>query len=185
MHNHSFDDRTSHSDSDELAQLQMHVARAQGEAYGGALELLASSLAFNAGEQRAEGYWIGYTLEPARGTYEWIERELAWREPDEGNVYVGISVRDAADGRFVPAVRVVVTLTDPAGHQAGPHEQPLLWDPTIYHYGRNWSVPTDGEYGIRVRVEPPRFGRRDHVNGSRFTAPVEMEFAAVSISRPS
>jgi len=46
----------------------------------------------------------------------------------------------------------------------------------IYHYGRNWTVPMDGEYTSRVRVEPPTFMRHDEVNGRRFTEPVDVEF---------
>jgi hypothetical protein len=89
-----------------------------------------------------------------------------------------------ADGRFVPAVRVVVTLTERAGRQHGPHEHPLLWDPTIYQYGRNWPVQADGEYHLRVVVQPPRFARSDQVNGNRFTASVVVNFTTVSISAP-
>ena len=51
----------------------------------------------------------------------------------------------------------------------------------IYHYGRNWIVPSDGGYTLRVRVEPPTFMRHDEVNGKRFIEPVEVEFTGVRI----
>ena len=60
-----------------------------------------------------------------------------------------LTVRDASDGRFVPAVRVVATLIDPAGEEVGTHEQPMLWHPIIYRYGRNWLVPGAGDYVLR------------------------------------
>ena len=61
--------------------------------------------------------------------------------------------------------------------------QPLLWHPTIYHYGRDWRAVTDGPHRLRVRVEPPTFMRQDRLNGQRFTEPVEVEFTDVDLSR--
>ena len=48
----------------------------------------------------------------------------------------------------------------------------------IYHYGRNWKVPADGEYTLKVHIEPPTFMRHDEINGCRFTKPVDAEFTA-------
>jgi hypothetical protein len=53
----------------------------------------------------------------------------------------------------------------------------------LYHYGRNWKVPADGNYTLRVRVEPPMFLRHDEVNGCRFTDAVEVEFSGVRVHR--
>lgn len=166
-------------DPDEHSQREMHLARAQGDAYGGALEYLASTLALDAREERGGDYWIGYSVEAAQGAYEWVGGELVWQEPADDVLRVSVSVRDAGDGRFVPTARVLVTLVDPGGHEEGPCEQPLLWDPMIYRYGRNWAMPGDGTYQLRVRVEPPLFARNDRVNGNRFIAATEVEFAPV------
>jgi hypothetical protein len=46
----------------------------------------------------------------------------------------------------------------------------------IYHYGRNWVVPSGGAYTLRARVEPPTFMRHDEVNGRRLTEPVELAY---------
>lgn len=97
--------------------------------------------------------------------------------------HVEVSVRDASDGRFVPGVRVFATLIDPEGNEVGTHEQHLLRHPMVYHYGRNWRVPSDGEHALRVRVEPPAFTRHDRVNGRRVTESVEVEFTGVKVER--
>ncbi len=76
-------------------------------------------------------------------------------------------------GASVLGVRVFGTLVAPDGTEVGTHEQALLWHPMIYHYGRSWVAPADGEYVLCVRVEPPTFMRHDEVNGRRFTEPVE------------
>lgn len=170
-------------DTDEATQRQLHLARAQGDAYGDAVAHMATAVAQDGGEQRAGDYWIGYAVEDAEGMYEWRGGELVWREPGETNLHVEITVRDAGDGRFVPGARVLVTLIDPVGEELGTHEHPLLWHPMIYHYGRNWTTDADGLHTLRVRVEPPTFMRHDQVNGRRFTAPTEVEFHDVMVKR--
>jgi len=72
-------------------------------------------------------------------------------------------------------------LIDPDGNEVGTHVQPFLWHPWLYHYGRNWTVPEEGEYRVRVRVEPPTFMRHDHENGRRYLEPVEVEFEGVPV----
>lgn len=170
-------------DTSEADARQLELARAQGEAYGRALEHMTGEVAHDGGEQEAGHYRIGYAIEEAEGMYEWAYGELVWREPGEANLHVEVAVRDAADGRFVPACTVVATLVAPDGTEVGTHEHPLLWHPMLYHYGRNWQVPADGEYTLRVRVEPPTFMRHDEVNGKRFVEPVEVEFTGVHVER--
>lgn len=67
-------------------------------------------MARDGGEQRAGDYLVGYAVEGAEGMYEWVGGALGWRDPGDDNVHVEVAVRDAGDGRFVPAVRVVATL---------------------------------------------------------------------------
>jgi hypothetical protein len=168
--------------TDEASPEQLEAAREQGRAYGRALELMTTQIADDGGERRAGEFLVGYAVEQAEGMYEWRDGELVWREPEDENLHVEVSVRDAADGRFVPGVRVEATLIDADGTELGPYEQPLLWHPMLYHYGRNWTVPHGGDYSLRVRVEPPRFSRHDDVNGCRFVEPVEVEFADVHVN---
>lgn len=167
----------------EATAEQLDLARAQGRAYGRALEYMTGTVAQDGREQRAGDYLVGYAVEKAEGMYAWVDGALVWRDPGEANLHVEVAVRDAGDGRFVPGVRVLATLLDPQGTEVGTHEQPLLWHPMIYHYGRNWTVPSDGAYTLRVRIEPPTFMRHDEINGRRFVAPVEVEFRGVKVER--
>lgn len=167
--------------SDEASEEQLAAARAQGDAYGKALALMTSKVANDGGEQRAGDYLIGYALEEAEGMYRFEQGGLQWLEPRDENLHVEVAVRDAGDGRFLPALTVYATLIAGDGGEVGTHEQPLLWHPMLLHYGRNWKVPGDGEYTLRVRVEPATFMRHDEVNGRRFTEPVEVEFAGVKV----
>jgi hypothetical protein len=168
--------------SDEADERQLGLAREQGRAYGRALAHMVTDVAEDGGEERAGPYLVGYAVEEAEGMYTWTEGELVWREPAAENLHVEIAVRDAADGRFVPELDIEATLIDPDGGEHGPHRLPLLWHPMIYHYGRNWSVPCDGTYRLRVHVHAPRFARHDEINGKRFMEPVELEFGDVEIA---
>jgi hypothetical protein len=170
-------------DTSEATQRQLDLARAQGDAYGTALKHMTDDVAHDGGEQRAGEYLVGYAVEEAEGMYAWVGDSLQWQSAGDDNAHIEVSVRDAGDGRFVPCLTVEVTLTAPDGTVIGPHEQPMLWHPMIYHYGRNWRLPADGTYVLHVRIEPPAFMRHDEVNGRRFTEPVEAEFTKVSIER--
>lgn len=167
----------------EATTEQLNFARAQGDAYSQAVAYMANEVAHDGGEQRAGDYIVAYAVEEAEGMYEWSDGKLAWREPGEDNLHVEVAVRDAGDGRFVPGVRVLATLVDPQGNEVGTHEHPLLWHPMIYHYGRNWNVPADGDYALRVHIEPPTFMRHDEVNGRRFMEAVDVEFKPVKVQR--
>jgi hypothetical protein len=107
---------------------------------------------------------------------------VAWRDPEDENVHLEVSVRDRADGRFVPGLRVTATLTAPGGDTVGPVELPLLWHPMLYHYGRNLTAPADGQYTLPVHIDPPTFMRHDEVNGRRFAEPVDVEFRDIRSS---
>ena len=166
--------------SDEATKKQLALARKQGAAYEAALQHMVQKEA-QGSEKHAGDYIVAYAVESAEGMYHREGDELTWQEPQSENVHVEISVRDGADGRFVPGLAVFVTLYDSNGQQIGRHQQPFLWHPWLYHYGRNWTVPGDGQYRLHVRIEPAEFGRHDKENGRRYWKPVEVEFSEVEI----
>lgn len=167
--------------SDEAEEKTLQMAREQGLALERALKHMTEEEADDGGEKRAGDYLVGFAVEAAEGMYEMRDGTLEWKEPEDENVHVEVSVRDAADGRFIPALAVHATLIDPQGNELGTNRQPFLWHPWLYHYGRNWAVPGDGDYTLRVRIEAPTFGRHDKINGKRFQEDVEVEFTGVKI----
>jgi hypothetical protein len=169
--------------TDEADAKQLELAREQGASYRKALEHMANEVAHDGGMQEAGEYLIAYAVEEAEGMYDWVDGELVWHDPEDENMHLEIAVCDLSDGRFVPDVTVICTLIDPSGNEVGTHELPILWHPMLYHYGRNWKVPADGEYTLRVRVEPPKFMRHDEVNGCRFKELVECTFEGVQVER--
>lgn len=172
-------------DTSEATKTQLDLAKGQGEAFGKALEYMVQQVANTGGKQHAGEYIVGYAVEDAEGMYRYRNGQLDWQNPDGENAHVEVTVCDAADGRFVPAVKVTAALITPGGQKLGPHDQELVWHPMLYHYARNWTLPEDGEYTLQVHIEPPTFMRHDEVNGRRFTKPVDVEFTGVKIQRGS
>ncbi len=166
--------------SDEAKQKGLELARKQGDAYGQALEYMVKDVAHGS-SKRAVDYEVAYAVENAEGLYRLVEGQLEWVEPRKENAHIEIAVRDAADGRFIPELQVHVTVLDDKCNIVDSHEQPFLWHPTLYHYGLNWTLPREGDYTLRVHIEPPHFMRHDKINGRRYTEAVDVEFQNVHI----
>ena len=168
--------------SDEASEEGLELARAQGAALRRALDHMTEEVAHDGGTARAGDYLVAYAVEEAEGL--WVrgdDGELRWQEPQEENVHVEVGVFDGADGRFVPGLTVEATLVGPDGQEVGTHRLPFLWHPWLHHYGRNWKVPGDGQYTLRVRIEAPDFPRHDQKNGQRYAGEVEVTFEDVQI----
>lgn len=160
--------------SEESTEEQLKLATKQGRAYAAALKGMDKEA--GADKARAGEYEVAIVVENAEGMWHMHDGELMWREPDNENAHIEVAVTDAADGRFIPGLTVTVTVIDPDGINLGAHEQPMLWHPWLYHYGRNWEVRDEGDYTIRVNIAAPTFMRHDHENGNRYAQPVELEF---------
>ncbi len=169
--------------SDEADRKQLQIARKDGDAYQEALQYMVNEVAHTGATQRAGDYTVGYAQEEAEGMYALLsEGNLEWQEPAPGdNCHLEISVSDAADGRFIPALKIHATLTKQDGQRVGPFEVPFLWHPGLYHYGLDLQVPGDGHYTLNVKIEPPTFKRHDKKNGQRYAETVEVEFGDVNI----
>ena len=167
--------------SEESTAQQLRLAKAQGEALERAIEAMDEESDSGVLARRVGDYEIAVAVEEAEGMWHRRGEELVWENPGDENCHVEVCVRDAADGRFVPGLEVGVTLIDAEGNELGEERQPFLWHPWLYHYGRNWTVPAGGTYGIRVRVEPPAFMRHDRENGRRYLDAVEVEFDGIEI----
>jgi hypothetical protein len=163
------------SASNEAEPDQLDVARVEGGAYAQALEAMDEES--GAVTQRAGDYLVAFVQENAEGMYELDDGRLVWREAaEEANVHLEIAVADAADGRFVPALDVTLTVLE-GDQELFTTTMPFLWHPYLYHYGSNARVPGEGPYTVRVRIDPPAFMRHDPVNGRRYEQPVEVVFA--------
>ena len=171
--------------SDEAEPEELQLASKQGHVYGVALEHMVKKVAHDGGEQKAGDYLVAYAVEEAEGMYvpEGPDGALEWHDPGpDENCHIEIAVRDRADGRFIPGLQVELTVVGPDGTEVGTATQPFIWHPWLWHYGRNWGVPGDGEYTFRVTIEPPSFHRHDRENGRRYERREQLELTGVKIA---
>jgi hypothetical protein len=166
--------------SNEATTDQLALAIEQGEAFQHAVDAMMEE-ADDGAERTVGGCIVGYAVGKAEGMYYRKGPRLEWMDPGDTNVHVEVIVRDSADGRFLPGLCVQATLIDAAGKEIGTELQPFIWHPWLYHYGRNWRVPGDGAYGLRIHIDPPEFSRHDEKNGKRYMEPVDVEFMGVKI----
>lgn len=130
--------------SEEADEKGLELAKAQGEALTRTLRHMTGDVADDGREVEIGEYLVAYAVEKAEGMYVPQDDQLEWVDPGNENAHIEIAVRDAADGRLIPGLDVEVTVIAEDGREIGPHTQPLLWHPYLYHYGRNWELPGDG-----------------------------------------
>lgn len=167
--------------SDEGDEKGLKLAREQGDALTKTLVHMTDEIATDGREVQVGEYLVAYAVEEAEGMYMPMNGTLEWVYPEKENCHVEVSVRDAADGRFIPGLDVKVTVIGEDGREHGTQKLPLLWHPYLYHYGRNFRVPEDGAYKLRVRFDAPDFMRHDEKNGRRFLTGVDHTFENVTI----
>ncbi|MFP4345904.1 MAG: iron transporter [Anaerolineales bacterium] len=168
--------------SEETKERHLEMAKAQGEAYEKALMEMINHMAEGGGVKRRGDYLIGYALEKAEGMWQPQEYgQLTWQEPEDENLHIEVVVRDGADGRFIPGLVVQVTLLNSQNRDVGKHRHYFIWHPWLYHYGRNWKVPEEGTYTLKVHIEPPEWNRHDKKNGQRYAEEVDVTFENVEI----
>ena len=158
----------------------MHLARLQGDAYAQAAAYLLSEASAIGAEGRVGGYWISYVAgvetgtDPPNGTRD-------QGDIDAGMVLLGVIVRDAADGRFVPGLQVVVTVVEPGGSEIGCHEHPLLWHPLVHQYALAWALPRAVPLRLRVSIAWTPVVQKSRSYCNRLATSVEIEFSDVII----
>lgn len=167
--------------SDEADKRGLELGRAEGEAFGRTLRHMLEDVADGGREIENGDYLIAYAVEKAEGMYAPRNGGFEWQEPEDENIHIEVAVRDRADGRPIPGLDVDVTVIDRNGKEVGTHRHPLLWHPYLYHYGRNWVVPGDGIYTLRVRFPAPQFHRHDRKNGNRFSEGADVKFENVEM----
>ena len=164
------------SASNEADAEQLEIARAEGDAYGRALQAMDEES--GSVTQRAGDYLVAFVQEDAEGMYAPDgSGGLVWYEaPEDANAHLEVAVADAGDGRFVPGLDVTLTV-EQDGRELFTTPVPFLWHPFLHHYGTNAAVPGEGPYTVRIRIEAPTYMRHDPVNGKRYAEPVEVVFA--------
>jgi hypothetical protein len=167
--------------SDEATAMGLALARKAGEAYQEMLRYFVDHVAHCGRLVECGDYLVALAVEKSEPLWYPQGEQLELHEPPRrANQHLEVVVCDRADGRFIPALEVTVTLLKD-GRETGTWDLPFLWHPTIYHYGRNVEVVTGGTHTARVSIARPGFPRHDKVNGRRYTQAVVLEVDGIDL----
>lgn len=167
--------------TDEADAKGLELARQAGDAYQRMVEHFLNDIATGGAIRPAGDYLIGVATEQAEPLWHLLGGRLQLKEPaPDLNCHLEVVVMDAADHRFIPGLEVNVTLSRD-GQELGTHRLPMLWHPTMFHYGRSVHVQDEGQYAMTVCIEAPNFGRHDKTNGRRYGEPVTVTYEGIQI----
>lgn len=147
-------------------------------------QVMMMDLIKQTGAQRTVGdYQVAYLLDPPRGYYAMTDGQLTWVPPAPGETqHIEAVVMDSLTGKMVPVSPVTIDVIDQSGNVVQSKQLAYYWHPMADHYGANFSIPTSGNYSLRVRAPAPDIRRHNRDLGDRFTTPVDVTFASVRIA---
>jgi hypothetical protein len=167
--------------SDEATAEGLRLAKQEGDLYHRMVKYFVENVAVDGALQPAGEYIVGFSVEHSEPLYFPLGDSLQLVNPADDNAHLEVVVMDAGDHRFVPELTIYVTVHGGDGKSLGSYRLPFLWHPTMYHYGTDVHVPSEGKYDVTVHIDTPRFPRHDPVNGKRYTEPVTAEFKGITI----
>ncbi len=146
----------TYQSGDQSFKKDEHISEEQNKTFKEAFDYIIQKNSY-VGHRIKGGYLIAYSLEFARNLTSPGEGDPRWQDLRDENAHIGIAVHDANDLHFIEGLSVNVTVIDEEGYVVGTLDHPLLERPNLYHYGRNWKLPGDGKYTLRIKVETPEF----------------------------
>ncbi|HEX8923907.1 MAG TPA: iron transporter [Patescibacteria group bacterium] len=159
---------------------EKNLAAAQGKTYDLALDEIRQQL--SAVSKESGDFVITLVAGPAEGRYmALLEGGLEWKDASQQDdtQHIQIIVQDKDDHRFVPNLEIVIQVFDKDKRLVAEGNQPFLWHPYLYHYGKNYFIPEDGTYAVRVIIKSPHFPRHDRKLGNRYQQDVSVDFDSV------
>jgi hypothetical protein len=169
--------------TDEASRRGLELAREEGDAYHRMVEYFINEVATSGALQEAGDYLVGVAVEEAEPLWHLMGGRLQLKEPPaDANAHLEVVVMDRADHRFIPGLTVGVVLSR-GEREIGTYHLPMLWHPTMFHYGFSVHVPADDDYTMAVSIEAPTFGRHDKTNGERYASGVTVTFDSIRIER--
>lgn len=167
----------------EAMEAQKVLSRGAGRAYAHTLQGMYKQA--NDGRDTLLGdYKVVYAVEYAEGFWDFEHGRFRYRVENElsgkTNAHVEVAVLDAKTGRFMHNLNVRATLIKD-GKQLGTESEPFMWHPWLYHYGKNWRVPSAGTYVIHIHFDAPAYRRYGRTDGRQFAAAGNVSFGNVKI----
>ncbi|MDQ2889421.1 MAG: iron transporter [Gemmatimonadota bacterium] len=137
-------------------------------------------------EVRSGDYRVAVTVQAARGYWQVRAGTLTYVRTDTSvgpAAHIGVTVRDAETGRFIPGLKVRATLLDARGREIDTYAMPFMWHPWLNHYGLNVAVPGQGRYTVHVHADAPGFRRYGSSALRKFNRSVNAEVRGLRFAR--
>lgn len=114
----------------------------------------------DAGGSTTTGPWrVAYIVEAAEPWYHGVGAQQHYREPAPGETHhIEIIPIESATGRIVPDVPIQLEVVDSAGAVVDSKSLNFYYS-EFFHYANNFSVPQEGTYTLRARLDAPTFLR--------------------------
>ena len=127
------------------------------------------------GHRIAGEYLIAYMVEKRRETQSLKEGESVMEQSQNENAFIGIAIHSASDLHFIENLIVTVTVIDEKELIIGKQRHFVHKSPKLHYYGKNWALPGDGLYTIRVQIDS------SNLKDGKNQEDVEVEFTNVMI----
>ena len=165
--------------TNETTAQQLQFAHNQGQAAEEAFLYLLNSA--QGAEMSAGPYQIGYFVESPKSWYQVQNGNDEFYEPD-GNIFLSVAIRDGYDGRIVPGLEVKGQILTSDSSLVDQEVLDFGIHPLLNRYGANFEIPEEGNYVIKIEVDPAQFWRHDPVNGDRYSGKTIAVFNSKNIS---
>jgi len=154
----------------------VNLSRAEGGAIDHPLAELLRSVGTSGSQERSGDYRVAVIVRHGRGAWKSRNGKLGYEAPDAniGPVsHIDVIIRDAVTGRFIPGLKVRVTVLNARKREIDTYSLPFMWHPWLNHYGLNIPDPGKGRYTIRVHADAPALRRYGSTALRKFNKPVD------------
>lgn len=148
-----------------------------------AQEIVEYSLQKNSyqGHKIEDDYLVAYFVEPARMLQYYDNGELVVERPQDKNAYIGIAVHHEGTLHFLSQLTVTVKVLDRFNKLIGEKKHFYHARPNLHNYGRNWALPGDGMYTLKVHIEVSEKQSREMAKYKISPGSVDIDFHNVMI----
>jgi len=161
---------------------QDELVRKQGDAFIASYNLYMEELIHVV--KKTDDYIVTVAFGATEGMYEMqTDKSLEWVTPEGyGFVHMSVVIQDRDDKRFVPNLEVFVRLYDNDNKLITESEAPFLWNPYVFHYGMDLTIPEEGNYTAEVTIKRPDFNRQNKDHGNKYTNDVTIRLQSVKLT---
>ncbi len=159
-----------------------NLVRSQGISFSLALDEMKEEDSYASKE--LDDYLLSVACEKAEGVYNYDQHgQLKWMIPAAGdNQHLEVVVQDVKDKRFIPQLKIEATIITQHNKPLQTIDLPFIWPPFLYHYGTNISIPTEGQYFVRITIKKPNFCRHDQELGKRYQNDVSLTLGPLNLT---